>query len=186
VTDRADTSGHVPPQTPSTGETAEETLERRAEALAVQLAEQVVTGIRLMLLFRLGDETCAVPLDSVREVLQEYDLTPVPCTPDYVLGVISVRGEILCVLDAELLAGVGTLEFGPDNRPPLLVLTNGELEVGLAVDGIGEIVEVPADAVELPVGTAGRAQTEFVSGSMWLDGVAISVLHVDRTLQPFG
>ncbi|MBI4495180.1 MAG: chemotaxis protein CheW [Chloroflexi bacterium] len=111
------------------------TLRERARQYA-RLAQQVEDGEKTeALLFRLGDETCAVELRLLRKVQLAKGLTPVPCTPAYVAGILNVRGEVVTVLDLANTLGLGSARRSADSARVLLVELPG-VRVGLLVDEV--------------------------------------------------
>ena len=166
------------------GGTHDQILERRAESLALESIDEEVSDRVSMLLFRIGEEWYAVRVGDVREIFQEYDVTLVPCTPQCILGVTNVRGEILSVTDPALLMGLGKIAGVPVAQPPAVVVKNASIATALVVDEIGDIVEVPNEAVEPPVSIIDRTQAEFVAGSVFVGGTMIGLLDVDRVLAP--
>jgi purine-binding chemotaxis protein CheW len=168
------------------GGTFEEILSRRAESLALESVEEEVTDRHSMLLFRIGEEWYAVQVDAVREIFQEYEVTPVPCTPAFILGVTNVRGEIISVTDIAIMTSLGTIVGTAEAQPPAVVITNGNVTTALVVDEIGDIAEVPSDAIEPPVSIIDRAQAEFVAGSVHLDGGMVGLFNIERLLEPIG
>ena len=166
--------------------TDEEILTRRAESLALESVEEEVSDRSSMLLFRIAEEWYAVRVDGVREIFQEYEVTVIPCTPDFILGVTNVRGEILSVTDPAVLTGLGRIVGMEGEQPPAVVVTNGGVTTALVVDEIGDIVEVPHSAVEPPVSIIDRAQAEFVAGSVFIEGTMVGLINVDRVLEPVG
>jgi len=168
------------------GGTDAEILQRRAESLALESVEEEMSDRSAMLLFRIGEEWYAVRVKDVREIFQEYELTVIPCTPEYILGVTNVRGEILSVTDPALITGLGRIVGMEGIQPPAVVVTNGGVTTALVVDEIGDIVEVPHGAIEPPVSIIDRAQAEFVAGSVYIDGNMVGLMNVDRVLEPVG
>jgi purine-binding chemotaxis protein CheW len=170
----------------SIGSTAEEILERRAQSLALESSEEEVTDSLSMLLFRIGDEWYAIRVGDVREIFQEYDVTALPCTPPFILGVTNVRGEILSVTDPALLTGLGKIVGTDGAQPPAVVVTSGGVTTALVVDEIGDIVEVSNTSIEPPVSMIDRAQAAFVVGSVFIDGMMVGLLDAGRVLEPVG
>jgi purine-binding chemotaxis protein CheW len=168
------------------GGTPEEVLARRAESLALEAIEEEATDRQAILLFRIGEEWYAVQVGAVREIFQEYEVTTIPCTPEYVLGVTNVRGEILSVTDPARLASLGRIVGEDGAQPPAVVVTSGGITTALVVDEIGDITEVPNGAIEPPVSIIDRAQAEFIAGSVYIDGTMVGLLNVDRVLEPVG
>jgi purine-binding chemotaxis protein CheW len=169
------------------GGTREEILEQRAESLALESAEEEASDRVSMLLFRIGEEWYAVDVADVREIFQEYKVTPIPCTPEFILGVTNVRGEILSVTDPAILMSLGRIEGGEDDvAPAAVVITDHLVATALVVDEIGDIVEVASNSVEPPVASIDRTQAEFVAGTLFVDGLMVGLLNVERILEPVG
>jgi purine-binding chemotaxis protein CheW len=167
-------------------ETPHEVLERRAASLAVETAAEEVSDSIAMLLFRISDEWYSVRASYVREIFQEYVVTPVPCTPEFILGVTNVRGEILSVTDPAKLMSIGSIEGVEGVHPPAVVITHDGVATALVVDEIGDITEVGSGAIEPPVSIIDRAQAEFISGSVHVEDQMIGLLNVERVLEPVG
>lgn len=174
----------VDPSARSIAETAEEILARRAESLALETAEEEVTDRLSLLLFRIADEWYAVRVSDVREIFQEYELTQIPCVPNYILGVVNVRGEILSVTDSARIMGIGSIGTTEGVAPPAIVVTNEEVVTALVVDEIGDIAEVPNGTIEPPISIIDRAQAEFVAGSVYIDGSMVGLVSIERMLAP--
>ena len=168
------------------GETSEEILERRAESLSLEAAEEDTSDLVSMLLFRIGEERYAVLLADVREIFQEYAVTPIPCTPPYVLGVTNVRGEILSVTDAAQLMGIGKTVGPLGRRPPAIVVNREGVSTALVAEEIGDIVEVADAAIEPPVTIIDRTQATFIAGTVEVADTMVGLIDVARILEPIG
>jgi len=164
--------------------TAEEVLRRRAESLARESADEEVTDRLALLLFRIGDEWYAVRVSDVREIFQEYEVTPIPCVPSFILGVVNVRGEILSVTDPARLMNLGSVEGDGLVTPPAIVVCNEEVATALVVDEVGDIAEVANDSIEPPVSIIDRTQAEFVAGSVYVEGTMVGLISIARMLEP--
>lgn len=175
---------HATPNLPEDA-TSQDILRNRAESLAQESEEGSSDDLVGVLLFTLGDETYGVPISEVREIYQEYSVTPIPCVPGHIFGVINIRGEIVSVTGlAELmnLHGVTSAE----GEPQAIVVRNDKFVTAMVVDEIGDIVELPKEAIEAPVSMIGKAQVEFVSGSVYVEGRLVGLINVDRVLAPVG
>jgi purine-binding chemotaxis protein CheW len=166
-------------------QTAEEVLARRAASLAQEAVDDNAGDQVALLLFRLGVEWYAVRVSDVREIYQEYEVTPVPCVPEFIQGVVSIRGEILSVTDLAKTMGVGSA-FAEGHQPPAIVVNNCDVATAMVVDEIGDIIELPQGGLEAPVSIIDRSQAEFVLGSVYVDGTLVGVVNVDRVLEPVG
>jgi purine-binding chemotaxis protein CheW len=167
----------------SLAETADEILRRRADSLARETLEEEAKGRVALLLFRIGDEWYAIGVQEIREIFQEYDITPVPCVPEYILGVVNVRGEILSVTDPARMMRLGSVETS-ELVPPAIVIASDDVATAMVVDEIGDISEVASEAIEPPVSIIDRAQAEYIAGSVYVDGSMVGLINIERILEP--
>jgi purine-binding chemotaxis protein CheW len=166
------------------GEAMDAILRRRAESLAAEQDVEAAADVLSILLFGVGEEWYAVAIEAVREIYNEYLVTPVPCVPSFILGVINIRGEILSVTDIRQLLRLAAADV--ESRAPVIVVENGRCSTALLVDGIGDIVDIPRGSIEPPVSTLDKSQTAFVAGSVYYDGRLIGLLNLDEVLAPIG
>ena len=167
---------------------ASEILRRRAVSLAQAPDDEVSAESTGLLKFRLGQEWYAVPIAVVREIHNEYAVTRIPRVPDYVLGVINVRGEIVSVTDLAALIRVPsrtTLDID-EELPSAIVVANETCVSALVVDEIGDIIDVAQEAIEPPLSTLDKAQAEYMSGSVFVDDLLIGVVNIEKILEPIG
>lgn len=162
---------------------AEQILQERAASLANESFEEEVSDRISLLLFRIGEEWYSTRVSDVREIFQEYVLTPVPGVPDYILGVVNVRGEILSVTDPAKLMRIGQIEMG-DIEPPAIVISAGDVVTALVVDEIGDITEVPHNGVEPAVSTIDRHQADYIAGSVHVGESMVGLINIDKILEP--
>jgi purine-binding chemotaxis protein CheW len=99
-----------------------------------------------MLSFRLGGEEYAVPVADVREVLKIIQLTTVPNTPDYILGVMSLRGTMLPIID--LCRRFGLPAGVQDEKSRIVVVSSADEEVGLLVDRVTGVFSILPDEIK--------------------------------------
>src|ERR1700716_1068916 len=116
---------------------AEEVLKRRAEQLA-KLPHTAEAGDQVeVLVCRLGGERYAVETRHLRAVQWVSGITPVPCTPSFVVGIVSVRGEIVTLLDLAAMIGLGSAAPLDDGgSQPALLLGLPGTRSGLIVDEV--------------------------------------------------
>jgi purine-binding chemotaxis protein CheW len=129
------------------------------------------------LICRVGERTCALPLEHVREVMRPLAIERVPSAPAYLLGLSIIRGENVPVLDAGWL-----LEGKAGNVTRLVVLRVGERRVALAVAAVVEARLLdPAELESLPPLLAGAR--ELVRALAVLDGSLLEVLESARLIE---
>ena len=133
--------------------TPREIMAERARLLAQPIAAIAApNATRNVVTFGLGDEHYAVETRYVQLVQRFADLTPLPNTAEHVLGLASVRGELLVVFDLRVLLGVPRPQLGDLSR--MLVLGEEQPEFAIVADSLDEVVELDdAELLELPAGT---------------------------------
>jgi purine-binding chemotaxis protein CheW len=112
--------------------------------------------------FKLGDETYAVDVGFVREVCPLRDLSPVPCTPPFVLGIINVRGQVVSVTDMKVLFGLSGSPIGDQSR--VLILSDRVMEMGILVDDVFGEQRIPVDKIQSRMPAPKSIKPEYVRG----------------------
>jgi purine-binding chemotaxis protein CheW len=128
---------------------AEALLKRRAEQLAkLPISGDVGDEVEI-LACRLGEERYAVETRHLRAVQWVNEITPVPCTPGFVVGIVSVRGEIVTLLDLAAMIGLGAVSTPEDQRSqPVLLLGLPGVRSGLVVDEVLGVERVNLDTLQ--------------------------------------
>lgn len=138
-------------------------LKERARITALKKESDATSGNRLVIVeFLLFPEKYAVEARFVHEVLSLKEITPIPGTPDFIMGVINFRGAIISVINLKSLFGLR--EKGLTEMNKVVLLSNGEMEFGLIADGIlgsGEIFEFQ---ITEPPHNLSKLGSEFISG----------------------
>lgn len=132
--------------------------------------------------FVLGDETFAVDVLKAREILDLINVTRVPQTPDFMLGVINLRGSVVPVIDLRLFFGMPQAEKTRDTCIIVMEVTiDGEVTVvGALSDSVKEVMELTTDAIEPPPRIGTKLKTEFIKGMGNQDGQFFIILDIDR------
>jgi purine-binding chemotaxis protein CheW len=112
--------------------------------------------------FLLGSERYAVEVGFVREVYTLRDLTPVPCTPPYVLGIINVRGQVVSVTDMKVLFDLPRKAI--DNHSRVLILNGSGMEMGILVDTVFGEQRIPVDLIQSQMPAPKSIRQEYVRG----------------------
>ena len=132
------------------------------------------------LTFLLGDQSFALDIRSVREIIQHGQLTPVPPMPNFVRGVINLRGAVLPILDLKTRLGLGVAE--PSARSVIIVVHIHQQIVGLLVDAVSDILTSSADSMQPTPDIASEMAKTFVKGVYAVDGRMISIVALDNVL----
>jgi len=157
----------------------EKVLHDRAARLAQPVEEEQHTDRRQLLVLRLGDEWYGMDVGHVREILRHTEITRVPCAPPYVIGVLSVRGEIVSVCDLRGLLGLQ----GDAAHGPVLIVELDDIVTGITADDIADIVEVPAADVEPSLTTIDRTMAEHVEGEVMVGDRLIALLDLRHLIE---
>ncbi len=165
------------------------TREAPADRLRGAIAEQAAAGpMCQMLRLAVGHETLVVPIEAVREILEVGRMTPLPQTPDFVRGVMNLRGAVVPVIDLGARFGFGPTVIG--RRSAIIVVeAKGDedfdrLIAGVLVDAVFEVLDVDSKRIEpvpsLGVGVAG----EFLAGMVNVASGYAALLNLDQILSP--
>lgn len=134
-----------------------------------------------LLAFRLGNEEYCVMVDQVREVLKMREITPVPRTADYVLGVTSIRGKVLPVID--LCKRLGLASGVRDEKSRIVVISVEDEDMGILVDRMTGVVRFLPDIIRPAPDTIDqRAGAEFLRGIARKDDKLYILLDVDKAV----
>jgi len=135
------------------------------------------------LAFTLGNESYGIPVLQVREIIRLVAITPVPQMPDYIKGVINLRGKIVPVVDSRAKFGLPTAESRETTCIVVVqvkVAADRSTHIGLIVDGVEEVLNlVPGDLEDTPdFGT--QLNTEYLLGMAKVKGKVLALLDIDR------
>ncbi len=133
-----------------------------------------------LLCFKLGDEEYAIELSTVKEIIRVKEITPVPNTSNFVLGITVLRGEIIPVIDLRKRIGLPFLNFTIDTR--LIMISFEGAMTGLVADSIPNVKRVAVESIQ-SAETVGSIDIRFVSGiSTNKDGFTV-LLKLDEILK---
>ena len=138
-------------------------LKARAANLAREpLSEETAEGDLEILAFLLAHERYGIEMSWVRETYPLKDLTPLPCTPPFVLGLINVRGEIVSVIDLKKFFDLP--EKGLTDLNKVVIVHDGEMTFGILADEILGVRQVPGDSVQPALPTLTGIREEYLRG----------------------
>ncbi len=144
-----------------------------------------VTGITettQYLTFKLEDEVFALDISKVREVLDYTDITKVPKTPDFMKGVINLRGSVVPVVDMRLKFGMAGIEKTVNTCIIIVEVTlEGETAVlGALADSVQEVLDLEPGQIEPAPRIGTRLRTEFLRGMGERDNHFVMILDIDQ------
>ncbi len=132
------------------------------------------------LTFMLGDEMFAIGILCIREIIEYGHLTEVPMTPPFIRGVINLRGAVVPVLDLARRLG---REARENTKRTCIVIVEidsprGTHEMGVVVDTVSEVLEIPPQDIEPPPEFGGYIRTDFICGMAKVNGEFIVLLQL--------
>jgi purine-binding chemotaxis protein CheW len=140
------------------------------------------TSISQYLTFKLDQELFAVDICKVREVLELSTMTKVPRTPDFMRGVINLRGSVVPVVDVRLKLGLGMTDRTVDTCVVIAeIAVDGERTVlGALVDSVQEVIDLDANHLAPPPHLGSRVDASVIRGMGKRDDQFIMILDLDR------
>lgn len=141
-----------------------------------------ITETTQFLTFTLAEDVFAIDVTMAREILDVCDVTKVPQTPDYMLGVINLRGSVVPVIDMRLKFGMEQVERTRDTCIVVVeVDVDGEsVVVGALADSVREVLDLEPSQIEPPPRIGTRLNTEFIKGMGNLDDRFVIILDINR------
>ena len=147
------------------------------------MAEAIANETTQYLSFNLGEEVFALDIGKVREVLEFTTVTKVPQTPDFMRGVINLRGGVVPVIDMKLKFRMGETEKAINT---CVIITEVELEggettvLGALADSVQEVFDMQEDEIEPAPKIGTQLNTEFLKGMGKKDDEFVLLLDIDR------
>lgn len=136
------------------------------------------------LTFLLGGEMFAIGILHIKEIIEYGQLTTVPMMPSFIRGVINLRGAVVPVVDLSVRFGRHATEL---TRKTCIVIIeaqtgDGKQDVGVVVDAVSEVLEIPAGEIEPAPSFGAKIRAEFIAGMGKVDGKFVILLNVDKVL----
>jgi purine-binding chemotaxis protein CheW len=146
-----------------------------------------VSELEKYLTFVLADEEYGIEILRVREIIGFMDVTPVPQTPDFVKGVINLRGEVIPVIDLRVKFGMPEGEVTEETCIIVAeVKMNGSqqarVQMGIVVDTVQEVLDIPASNISPAPEFGADIKTEYIQGMGKVDDEVKILLDIDRVL----
>ena len=132
------------------------------------------------LTFILGTETYALDIRHVREIIGMQNITTMPDVPLYIKGVINLRGKVIPVMDVRARFRLPARDY--DDRTCIIVIHVQEWSVGLVVDTVSEVLDIPPQQIEPPPRTGGSTNARFLEGMGKVGDQVRLVLNAERLL----
>ena len=141
-----------------------------------------ITDTRQYLTFKLGEEVFAIDVSKVREVLDSTTITKIPRTPDFMSGVINLRGNVVPVVDLRLCFEMSKTEKTVNTCIVVVeMLIEGESTViGALADSVEEVIDLEPEQIQPAPRMGMQIRTDFIKGMGKREGQFIMILDIDR------
>ncbi|MBQ3689998.1 MAG: chemotaxis protein CheW [Bacteroidales bacterium] len=140
-------------------------------------------GTNSYISFMLGEEYFAINVGKVLNILQLVQITKVPTAPDYMKGVINLRGTVLPIIDVRMKFGMEPIEY---KRDTVILVLNVEIEgevvnAGILVDSVKEVFELQQEEIMPPPGIGAKYKSKFIDGVYRMsDEKFVMLLDIDK------
>jgi len=131
--------------------------------------------------FYVGEALCGMDILKVQEINKLIEMTRVPQAPEYVLGILNLRGEIVTIIDLGKKLGLKSTELNNKTRN-IIVNSNGE-HIGLMVEQISDVIQVEWEKVEPPPANISDVQGKYFTGVFKTADRLIGILDVEKVLK---
>jgi purine-binding chemotaxis protein CheW len=156
-----------------------------------ELAETMDQAVRVMadkeekyLTFTLAEEEYGIGILKIKEIIGMMPITTVPQTPEFVKGVINLRGKVIPVIDLRLRFGMESMDY--TERTCIIVVeiagSSGTVQIGIVVDAVSEVLNVKGEDIEDTPTFGARLNTDYILGMAKMEGGVKILLDIDRVL----
>lgn len=148
------------------------------------MTNKVVEQINSYLTFKLEEEFFSANVSRVLEILELVKITKVPKAPDFMRGVINLRGEVLPVIDTRLKFGLSKTEETNDTCIVVveIEMDDDSMKAGILVDSVEEVLEIEPEEILPPPSIGNQYTSEFIKGMAKTDDQFIMILDVDKIM----
>ena len=136
------------------------------------------------LTFILAGETYGVSILVIKEILEYNEPTVVPMMPDFIRGVINLRGSVVPVIDLSLRLGKETTEVAKRTCVVIIEVRHEDerMEIGVVVDAVNEVLDIAPDPIESAPNFGAKIRTDFIRGMGKVDDKFVVLLNIDHVL----
>jgi purine-binding chemotaxis protein CheW len=131
--------------------------------------------------FYVGDALCGIDILSIQEINKHFQITNVPQSPEYITGIINLRGRIVTTINLGKKLGLDPVKKHKDNRN---IIVNSEDEhIGLLVDSIRDVVHAKTADIEPAPSNIGGVKGQYFQGVLKMENQLIGILDIDQVLK---
>lgn len=145
------------------------------------MSELTYSGNEIQLVvFKLGREEYGVSILQVQEIKRITEITRVPHSPDYIKGVMNLRGSVLPVIDLKKRLNLPPQDYTDDTR--IIIIKVEDVTVGMIVDAVSEVTTIDQSSIEPPQAVVGGIAADYLSGVGKLENRLLILLNADAII----
>jgi purine-binding chemotaxis protein CheW len=130
--------------------------------------------------YKLGEETYGINVMQVQEVLRHTEIAPVPGAPEYVLGIINLRGNVVTVIDTRSRFGLEPTDLTDNTR--IVIIESDEQVIGILVDSVAEVVYLRSSEIDSAPNVGTEESAKFIQGVSNRDGELLILVDLNKLL----
>ena len=130
--------------------------------------------------FAISDQDYGIKIHTVKEVIRNKDITPLPKAPAFVKGVINLRGDVIPIIDLRERFNMEHQEY--TNMTRVIVVEVDGKSIGMVVDSVSHVIRIEQGQIEPPPPCAGKKSEEYIRGVGKVDDKLIVLLNIDNVL----
>jgi len=130
--------------------------------------------------FNIGEENFGMEIDSVKEIINTFDITPVPHTQEYIMGIMNLRGDIIPVIDVRTRFLMERKEY--DDLTCIVVLEQKDGNIGLIIDEVNEVRYIPEKNIIAPPSAKLNYVNQFIKNLGRSDDYVIQLIEIQKLL----
>jgi purine-binding chemotaxis protein CheW len=158
-----------------------ETIENMTPYEDLYGKEEVKEKALQLIVFRLAREWYGVEITKVKEIIKTGKITYLPSSPEFIVGIVNLRGNILSVTDLKTIFSLPYEES--TEKTKIIVIESGVLETGLLVDEVVESIEVPVSKIEPVLLSIPEEEGKYIKGQCKVDNKLVALISVEKILE---
>ncbi len=151
---------------------------------AIQTANSIADKEGKYLTFTLAQEEYGIGILKIKEIIGMMPITSVPQTPEFIKGVINLRGKVIPVMDLRLRFGMDTIDY--NERTCIIVVeivgAAGTVQIGIVVDSVSEVLNIREHEIEETPAFGTKLNTDYILGMAKMEGGVKILFEIDQVL----
>jgi len=144
------------------------------------MEKEIIVEEKKYVTFKIDEEYYGIDINNVKAIEKVQDFTRVPNAPEYVKGVINLRGEVVPVIDLRKRFGIESIEINNNSR--IIIVQINDILIGLLVDSSSEVIQINSDNIDNPPEVKDDVTKDFVKGIGKIDSRLIILIDIQKVV----